>query len=98
MTKQITLEEALNLVSFYHADDGGWRIYTVKDTVNGTVNGNIRGDVAGNIKGNIGGNLLGKINNREWQFVETPSEKVQRWVDGASEEDLLKLINQLENN
>ena len=26
------------------------------------------------------------------------SEKVQRWIDGASEEELLKLINQLEDN
>ena len=26
------------------------------------------------------------------------SEKVQRWIEGASEEELLKLFNQLENN
>ena len=42
--------------------------------------------------------MMGKINHRRWKFIETPKEKLQRLIGGASEEELLKLINQLEDN
>ena len=57
MTDQITLEEALKLVSFYHTDACGWGIHTV----NGTVKGNVKGDVGGNVHGVIGGHVNGSI-------------------------------------
>ena len=57
MVKQITLEEALKLVSFYHTDACGWGIHTV----NGTVKGNVKGDVGGNVHGVIGGHVNGSI-------------------------------------
>ena len=126
MTKQITLEEALELVSFKHVPGWGWQVCAVDGSIYGDVSGNIWGNVGGfvggNVKGDIGsdigGNVYGTvyggiqgdveggirgyvggtINGRKWESVETPSEKVQRWIDGASEEELLKLINQLEDN
>ena len=122
MTKQITLEEALELVSFKHVTDCGWQILNVKGYVSGAVDGNvfgniygsvrgfIDGDVIGNVRGSVFGNVFGnvsgdvdgdvkgKINGRSWESVETPKEKLQRLLDGVSEEELLKLINQMENN
>ena len=47
MTKQITLEEALKLVSFEHRGCWGWRVHDVK----GDVKGDIHGDVWGTING-----------------------------------------------
>jgi len=110
MTKQITLEEALKLVSFCHSSDIGWQVLTVRGDVNGSVcgdvkidvNGAVNGDVndgvGGDVNGGVGGYVRGTIKGREWTFIKTPSEKVQRWIDGASEEELLKLSNQLEDN
>ena len=122
MTKQITLEEALELVSFKHVTDCGWQILNVKGYVSGAVDGNvfgniygsvrgfIDGDVIGNVRGsvfgnvfgyvfgNVNGSVCGTINGQRWEFIETPKDKLQQLLDGASEEELLKLINQLENN
>ena len=94
MPEQITLEEALELVSFYHSDDRGWRVRDVY----GSVGGDVCGDVRGHVGCNVVGNVRGTINGRKWQFVETPKEKLQRLLDEVSEAELLKLINQLENN
>ena len=95
MTKQITLEEALKLVSFYHADTWGWQVRDVNVDVKGDIHGDVGGDVFGTVGGNIygdvnvfgavGGNIYGdvndhvwgKINGREWEYVETPKEKLQ---------------------
>ena len=84
MAKQITLEEALELVSFEfeRCPRGHWRVLDVRSHINGDVDGHV----------------YGKINGRRWQSVETPKEKLQRLLDEVSEEELLKLINQLENN
>ena len=134
MSDQITLEEALKLVSFYHRGACGWQVRDVNGTlyghvhgsvggyVDGDVNGNVYGDVKGTVYGNVRGNVdvdvkgsvkgnvdgrvygdvaglvFGEINGREWKFIETPKEQLQRLLDGASEEELLKLINQMENN
>jgi hypothetical protein len=106
MTKQITLEEVLKLVSFEHGDALGWRVRSVFGHIYGNVNGDIYGAVSGDINGDIYGavggdvyeTIYGKINHRRWKFIETPKEKLERLIGGASEEELLKLINQLENN
>ena len=94
MTNQITLEEALKLVSFYKGIDGTWRI---KD-VNGIVEGTVFGDIKKNVCGNICGNLYGTINGRKWQFVETPKEKLQRLIEETGNQELIDAFNQLEDN
>ena len=39
-----------------------------------------------------------KINGRRWQIVESPKEKLKRLVNaGASKDELLDVINELEN-
>ena len=97
MTKQITLEEALKLVDFYHATGWGWQVGAIKVSVNGPVCGDVHGDVVGSVYGdvysdvygdvrgivhrNVGLNVYGKINGRYWVFAETPKEKLQRLVE-----------------
>jgi outer membrane lipoprotein SlyB len=61
MTKQITLKEALELASFYHSDDCGWRIRDVYGVVGGNVCGDVRGSVCGAVGGGIGGNVYGNV-------------------------------------
>ena len=57
MTKsQITLKEALKLVSF-QLIDGEWHVKDVKYNVYG----NVRGNVWGNVGGNVGGNVFGNV-------------------------------------
>ena len=82
MTKQITLEEALRLVSFEHRGGLGWGVH----------------EVHASVLNDVRGYVWGTINGRKWMYVETPKEKLQRLIGGASEEELLKLINQLEDN
>ena len=90
MTDQITLEEALKLVKFIQTDARGWQVLYIYGAVVGTVCGGIGGNIKGTVNGNIYGNVNGTINGCEWQFVETPKEKLQQLLDGASEEELLK--------
>ena len=106
MDNQITIEEALELVEF-ELGPGGWRVKHVNGNVLGDVCGdvwgNVRGDVRrnvlGNVKGSVGGNVGGTINGRQWQFVETPKEKLKRLIDeGADRDEILKALNQLEDN
>lgn len=61
MTKQITLEEALRLVSFYHTDVCGWGIHTVDGDIHGDVNGDIHGDVNGDVGGIVYGAVDGDV-------------------------------------
>ncbi len=82
MTDQIPIEEALKLVSFEYATGIGWRVH----------------EVHASVLNDVRGNVWGTINGRKWMYVETPKEKLQRLIGGASEEELLKLINQLEDN
>ena len=69
-----------------------------------TVEGNC-GSVEGDcylVKGNcnfVDGEVFGAINGREWQYVETPREKLQRLIEkGAGKEQLIEAFNQLEDN
>ena len=114
MTKQITLEEALKLVSFYQVGGGSWRVLEVNGYIKGSVNGEIYGDVNGNVKGyvdgnvngdvngeiygNVNGNVLGTINGREWKFVETPKDKLQRLITELGNQELIDTFNQMKNN
>jgi len=75
----------------------------VYGNVKGSVGGDVWGDVEGNVKGYVGGNVKGyvggTIKGREWQFVETPKEKLKRLIDeGADKDQLLDAINQLEES
>ena len=122
MTKQITLEEALKLVSFYQVAGGDWQVLEVNGNVNGDVDGNVDGDVNGyvdgnvygnvngyvdgdvngyvdgNVYGNVNGNVYGTINGREWKFVETPKDKLQRLIEDSGNQELIDTFNQMENN
>jgi len=98
MPQQITLEEALKLVTFYQNNDGTWRIKDVKSTVDGDVEGSVVGDIKGSVCGNICGNLGGRINGRNWQFFETRKDKFQRLLEEKGDQELLEAFNQLEDN
>ena len=114
MTDQITLEEALKLVSFYHVTGCGWKVRAIAGDVLGPVNGNIYGsvngyvwgDVWGNVDGNVWGNVggdvkgdvFGTIKGRRWEFIETPEEKVQRLITESGNQELIDAFNQMENN
>jgi len=88
---QITLEEAIELVTFRQISSGAW---VVQD-----VNGNIHGDVYGSIDGDVFVNLKGTINGRSWEYIESPREKLQRLIEeGADKKELLAALNQLEDN
>ena len=114
MTKQITLEQALELVSFEQDEEGYWRVLDVDGGVYGNVygsvcgyvnghvrddvNGNIWGNVRGYVGGNVCGHVIGKINGRRWESVETPKEKLQRLITESGDPELIDAFNQLEDN
>ena len=110
MPDQITVKEALKLVSFYQLSGGSWRVLEVNGyikgsvngnvygDVNGYVNGNVNGDVNGYVNGNVLGNVLGTINGREWKFVETPKDKLQRLIEDSGNQELIDTFNQMEDN
>ena len=83
MTEQITLKELLKLVSVMKGQSGDWFV------------ANVLGEVYGNVEGNV----CGTINGREWQYVETPKDKLKRLIEeDADKEQLLEAFNQLEDN
>ena len=90
MTKQITLKELLEIVSVVQTSDGSWHIVDVK--------GNVLGNVKGNVEGNVDGYVGGKINGREWEYVETPKDKLERLINETGSEELIEAFNQLEDN
>ena len=99
MTKQITLEELLELVNVKQDALGNWYIVDVKGHVSGNVYGNVGGNVLGNVEGNVGGYVSGNINGTDWQYVETPIERLKRLIrEGSDQKELLWAVNQLENN
>ena len=86
MTKQITLEEALTLVSFEHVTGCGWKV------------GAVYGNVHGNVFGNVFGNVSGTINGCKWEFIETPEDKLRRLITASGNQELIDTFNQFENN
>ena len=98
MTNRITLKELLNLVSVEQNSYGDWRILDVHGTVYGNVDGNVNGIVGGDVLDNIDGKVYGRINGKEWQFIETPKDKLKRLIEEKGDEELIEAFNQLENN
>lgn len=98
MTDQITLEKALELVDFELGSEG-WRVKSVKGSVYGDIFGsavgNIWGDVGGSVC-NVWGNVGGTIKGRQWEFIETPKEKLKRLIEeGAGKDEILEALDQL---
>ena len=110
MLAQITLEEALKLVSFKHVRGLGWLVCAVDGNVHGNVNGFVYGNVKGYVKGNVDGNVhgdvcgyvdgivKGTINDRDWESVETPKDKLQRFIEESGNQELIDAFNQMEDN
>ena len=78
MTKeQITLTEALDLVSF-QLIAGKWQVKHVKGNVCGHVCGDVWGSVFGSVLGDVLTNILGRvfgtINGKHWGYVKTSQE------------------------
>jgi len=95
MTKQITLEEALELVTFHRDADGIWWVEHVYSSVKGNVVGNVHGNVVGYVHGNVVGNVVGTIAGLKWEFVETPEEKLWRLISETGNQELIDAFNQL---
>ena len=75
----------------------------VNGKVNGSirkdVNGNIYGNIYGSVEGNVRGYVSGNINGRDWEYIETPKDKLKRLIEeGADRKELLEAFNQLEDN
>ncbi len=106
MTEEITLEEALELVSFYHEPDLGWGVRSVDGDIKGNVHGNIKGAVFGSIGstiygavgGDVEGDVSGTINGLMWKHVETPRAKLQRLITASGSQELIDAFNQMESN
>ncbi len=98
MTEQITLEEALRLVSFEHRKGRGWGVHSVKVDVKGDIHGDVWGNIHGDVDGDVYGDFNGTINGRRWKFVETPKDKLQRLIEESGNQELIDTFNQLENN
>ena len=95
MTKQITLKQALELVSFIQDFQGDWHV----DSVYGNVGCHVYGNVGGDVTGFVGGNVHGTIDGKQWQSIETPKEKLRRLIEkGADKEELLEAFNRLEQS
>ena len=93
MTKQITLEELLELVTVEHDCDYNWYIVDVLGSVEGSICGSVEGSVYGDIKGSV----WGTINGREWAYVETNREKLQRLCEETDDQELIDAFNRLED-
>ena len=68
MTKQITLEELLELVTVKQDRNGSWHIVDVKGDVKNNVGGNVFAHVGGNV-GDVDGNVYGNVNGHVYGYV-----------------------------
>ena len=105
MTEEITLEEALKLVTFKKDKDGEWQIRNVLGYVHGYVLNGVCGSVGGSVGGYVGGNVLGNVHgyvlgsvigtvkgdiySDEWQRVETPKQKLKRLIEEGANKEKL---------
>ena len=64
----------------------------------GNVEGSVGGNVEGNVEGNVGGYVTGTINGKEWQYIETPAEKLRRLIEENGNTEMIQALNDLENN
>ncbi len=70
----------------------------VRGHVGGGVRGDVRGGVRGNVYGDVRGHVGGTINGKQWQYVETPRQKVERLIKATGNTELIEAFNQLEDN
>lgn len=108
MNNQITLEEALRLVTFVKEGAGKWFIGNIYGNVLGNIYGDVEGDVCGdvggtvdghvegNVRGTVGGNVGGTISGKKWAFIETPQEKLARLIKESGNAELIEAFNQVE--
>ena len=67
--------------------------------ITGSVFGDVCGDVGGIVGRSVGGKVWGTINGREWEYVETPKDKLKRLIrEGSDQKELLWAVDQLEDN
>lgn len=105
MTEQITLEEALQLVSFTKEGGVNWRVGMVHGDIDGNVDGNVcgnvdgsvfggvRGDVGGNVGGHVGGNIYGCVFGSVWGTISG-----KKWTSiETPREKLARLIKESGN-
>ena len=108
MTDKITLEEALELVTFGRNDNGDWSVKYVRGDVYGDVFGSVHGNVSsvrgivfgnvGKVGGNVTGSVGGTIAGTNWILIETPEQKFRRLLDETENQELIEAFNQLENS
>lgn len=89
MTKKaITIGEALDLVKFrYNYISERWEVDRVE--------GNSAMDVIGDCY-RVTGIVCYTIGGREWQFIETPQQKLERLIEETNNPELIELYIQLE--
>ena len=81
--KKPTMEEVLKLVRFERDEHGKLVVASVK----GCIEGDVMGSVWGKVWGNVGKDVAGYIRGRNWQLIETTSDKAIRLIrEGKSEE------------
>jgi len=61
MELEPTLEEVLDLVSFYRDANGDLQINQVYDDVHGSIHGDVRENVYGTVHGNVERGVLGNV-------------------------------------
>lgn len=83
MPDEITLEEALKLVSFIKDDlTGKWHVHDVEGNVVGCVGGNVVGNVCGDIGGDVNGDVDGSVDGEVVGNVESVGGNVFGCVRG----------------
>jgi outer membrane lipoprotein SlyB len=114
MTEKITLEQALELVSFIKRSGHDWKVLSVYGDVYGDVHGDVHGGVHGGVFGDVrgqiwgsvgavlgdvhGGVLHGDIRGRRWESVETPQERLERLIQESGDQELIEAFKQQQEN
>lgn len=94
--KEPTMEEVLNLVEFKRNLRGNLYVLDVKVSIAGSVWGHVAGDVNGSVWGSVEGTVEGTIGGRDWQFVETPKEKIIRLIREGRGEEAIAVLQESE--
>jgi outer membrane lipoprotein SlyB len=68
----------------------------VGGSVWGDVWGDVWRDVKGDVMGKVWGNVKGTIGGRDWQFIETPKEKIIRLIREGKGEEAIKFLEESE--
>ena len=87
------LREILELVRFKRDSDHNLFVQDVWGSVRGTIHGDAN-VILGDINGPVFGMVHGTINQREWQFVETTTERAVRLIREGKYEEAIELIEE----